>query len=500
MNRLATSSALLLSTLAHVSLTCLSTGLSAETLLAVATGISGSVVTDMIKGLSREKIKHLLFGTYPSNLNRSIKKLFISSIGEALDNILVLYRETGVSKLEQNSAKKSINVLKKHLQNRSKSDDVASFLDDEHIRSFTSSDYSSDDITNYLRDELEGNGLDLKLKDFISQHFPAQIQLCFGEGLKSPEHHDAWVAYQRLMSDELREMIKEIELGQQEIRQDLKDLKLANGLDPVVQEELHRLNDLLSDENKFSLALNNALDQSLTHLEELANRLIIITTETNHTVREIKSLQQEQLRRAKKTHYLIISALLIGLVSIGLVGIMVLRAPFNLSVIVHGWLGKEHIPLKNMGSLTLIVKGKTYQGEIDSQGKVLFADLPYDCSGEIARVRIDNTEGMPYVCCDSTILIKKGEVAFLPISIIGIDRVMGVVKDEESQLPIPNALVRIAGVESRTDSRGHFDLAIPINQQAEEQEIEILKEGYLSYRATHTTVGKDLFRLFLDRQ
>lgn len=500
MNRLAASASLLLGTLAHVSLNCLSTGLSLETLLTIATGVSGSIAGDMLKDLSKDKLKHLLFGTHPNDLNHSIQKLFLSSLGEALDNILVLYAETGVTKQEKAQAKRAIVEVKKHIQTKGTPLIEEALKEDDSISQFIRSGYSDDKVSVCLKEVLAGASLDAKLRQFISQHFPAQIQLCFGEGLKSPEHHDAWVAYQRLMSDELREMIKGIELGQQEIKQDLKDLKFANGLDPVVQEELHRLNELLSDENKFSLELNKALGQSLTHLEELANRLILITTETNYTVREIKSLQQEQLRRAQKLYYLVISALLIGLVSIGLVGIVVLRAPFNLSVMVHGWLGKEHIPLRNMGSLTLTVKGKTYQGEIDSQGKVLFADLPYDCSGEVARVRIDNTEGVPYVCCDSTILVKKGEVAFLPICIIGIDRVMGIVKDEESQAPVSNALVRIAGVEDLTDSLGHFDLAIPIKQQAEEQEIEILKEGYLSYRATHTTVGKEPFRIFLDRQ
>lgn len=497
MNRLATSSALLLSTLAHVSLTCLSTGLSAETLLAVATGISGSIVTDMIKGLSRDKIKHLLFGTHPSNLNHSIKKLFVSSLEQALDNIFILYGESGITKQEKKDAKKAIDVLKKTLLKKSSSELTETILNDRNTSAFIRSEYSNDKVTLFLQQELQSSGLETKLTDFIAKHFPSQVQLCFGEGLKSPEHRNAWIAYQRLMSEELREMIRGLETGQKEIIQELKNIKLTQGLDPSHLEELRKFNNLLSDENKFSLALNDALAQSLVRIEKLADQLIKITTETNYTVREIRSLQEQQIKRTKRLQYLVALILVVALLAASALATTLLHAPFNVSIIVHGWLGKNHAPLRDLGSITLTIKGKSYRGEIDSQGQVLLADLPYECSGELGRVRIDDTEGMPYYCCDSTVIIKKGETIYLPISISGIDRASGVIKDEITQIPISGATIRIAGIEVHSNNRGEFNLSIPQKQQSEEHEIEISKEGYQTYRATHSMVGENKFRIFL---
>lgn len=499
MNRLAASASLLLGTLAHVSLNCLSTGLSLETLLTIATGVSGSIAGDMLKNLSKDKLKHLLFGTHPNDLNHSIQKLFLASLGEALDNILVLYAETGISRQEKAQAKKAIAEIKKRIQAKGTPLVVEALKQDDSISQFIRSGYGDDKVSLYLKEMLGQASLDAKLSQFIAQHFPAQIQLCFGEGLKSPTHRDAWVAYQRLMSDELRTLVVGIAQGQEEMRQDLKDLKLASGLDGSTLEGLHRLNELLSDDSKFALALNEALGQSLSQLEELANRIIHITTETHYTVLEIKALQQEQLRRARRLQYLVALALLFGLLSVGVVARMWLLRPFNLSVVVYGWLGKEHTPLRGTGSLTLMVGGKAYEGEIDSRGRVLFADMPHDSKGQTARVALRDTEGMPYYCCDSTLVIEQGQTLYLPISLLGIDRAVGVVKDEESQAPIPNARVQIAGLEGQTDSLGRFDLSIPAPQQAEEQEIEIIKEGYRGYRATHTMVGKETFRIFLTR-
>lgn len=500
MKRAATSGALILGTLAHTSLSCLASGFTAETLLALATGISGSVLGDMLGRLSLEKVRHLLLGTHPNDLNHSVRKLFVASMGEALNNILILYADTGISKDEHSEAKKLIKALRKELLQSSQAEGNLGFLEDAHIRSFIASEYSAEGVAAYLQQQLDACDLPPKLRAFIVQHFPSQIQLCFGEGLKSPDHHEAWVAYQRLMSDELRQVVLDIERGQQEIKQDLRDLKLATGLEPQLQEELRRLNEFLADDNKFALALDEALGLSLSRLEELANKLILISTKTQHTVREIRELQEEQLRRSKRLQYIVGGIALLVLLAGIFIAQRALQTPFNLSIALHGWLGREHIPLRGMGSLSLSVGDKLYKAHIDQQGRVLFADLPYTAEGQTARVRIDDTEGIPYYSCDSTILVQRGQTIFLPISIVGLDSIVGVIKDEYSQTPIPNASVLVAGTLEKTDSLGRFALYIPPSRQAEEQEIEVHRAGYVSYRSTHTTIGRAPYRIFLTPQ
>lgn len=497
MNQLATTGSILLGALSHISLVCLSQGLSTEALLSIATGVSGNLVSDMLQGLLQGKAKNWLFRTHPNDLNHSIKRLFVSSIDNALSNIHILYEESGLTSQEKREAKRAFKKLKQALHSKAEDIIKSASIDDLHINNFIHSGYADSSITSYLLRELEGCDLSPKLRSFIAQHYPTQIQLCFGEGLKSPANHEAWVAYQRLMSDELRGLLQGLQAEQREIREDLKDLKLGQGLDPEQMKELRRLGDLLSDPKQFELHLNESLGLSLGKLEELANRLIQITTETHHTVQELKQLQQEQTKRIKRAQYLMGTVLLLCLIAVGAMTIAILRAPFNQTIQIHGWRGKTHIPLRDLGSLTLSTGGKTYRGEIDSQGQVLIADLPHSSSGEPARIQIEDTEGLPYFCQDSIVQLHRGETLYIAVGLVGIDRATGIIKDEVTQEPIPHAVVRIAGVETQTNERGEFTLPIPTARQAEEQEIEVTKAGYQSYRASYTMIGEQAIRLFL---
>ena len=497
MNKLATSGAMLLGVLSHVSLVCLTQGLSGEALLGLVTGISGSFFTDTVKSLLQGRTKTWFFRAHPDDLNHSIKKLFVASIGDALDNIQVLYEESPITPQERQGARKAFKKLKQALHSKAEDIIKSASIDDLHINNFIHSGYADTSVTSYLLRELEGCDLSPKLRSFIAQHYPTQIQLCFGEGLKSPANHEAWVAYQRLMSDELRDLLQGLQAEQREIREDLKDLKLGQGLDPEQMKELRRLGDLLSDPKQFELHLSESLGLSLGKLEELANRLIQITTETHHTVQELKQLQQEQTKRIKRVQYLMGTVLLLCLIAVGAMTIAILRAPFNQTIQIHGWRGKAHIPLRDLGSITLSTGGKTYRGEIDSQGQVLIADLPHSSSGEQARIQIEDTEGLPYFCQDSIVQLHRGETLYIAVGLVGIDRATGIIKDEVTQEPIPHAVVRIAGVETQTNERGEFTLPIPTARQAEEQEIEVTKAGYQSYRATYTMIGEQAIRLFL---
>lgn len=257
MNQLATTGSILLGALSHISLVCLSQGLSTEALLSIVTGVSGNLVSDMLQGLLQGKAKNWLFRTHPNDLNHSIKRLFVSSIDDALSNIHILYEESGLTSQEKREAKRAFKKLKQALHSKAEDIIKSASIDDLHINNFIHSGYADTSVTSYLLRELEGCDLSPKLRSFIAQHYPTQIQLCFGEGLKSPANHEAWVAYQRLMSDELRDLLQGLQAEQREIREDLKDLKLGQGIDPEQMKELRRLGDLLSDPKQFELHLSD---------------------------------------------------------------------------------------------------------------------------------------------------------------------------------------------------------------------------------------------------
>lgn len=486
-------------TVLHVGLSCLTSGLTARTFLSLIGGISTHLTADSILKLSPQKLKKMIFGVHPDDLNHSVKRLFFQSMAEALDNVLILYSETPISKQEKKKAKKIIASLKKAISDNQNIYD--SKINDAAISSFLSEPQdNAGEIANFIADKLASDKISESFGKFIAEHFPSQIQLCFGEGLKSPNNHEAWVAFQRMMSDEIRDTVARIEQTQKDIQQDISAIKTGTiGLDENQLNELKKLNELLNDEERFNVVLNNNVTEALSSIEDKANELLKITTHTNKTVKELIELNRKQERRERILLGLIIAVLAVLLVGGGIVSYHSLTRPFNLTVSVHGWKGKEHHPLKGTGTIKIAIDNKVYTSDINKGGDAVFMELPHSYSGKIARVSIENTEGMPYFCLDSVLKVDKKQVAYLSVSIEGLELAHGYIKDENTLEPIIGALVRIAGESTYTDGLGEFSLPIPTDKQDERQEIQIYKEGYETYRAEQPMIGRHDFRLYLSK-
>jgi len=481
----------------HVSLSCLTSGLSVTTLLGVITGISTNLAANSLQQLSPRRLKQLFLGVHPNDLNHSVKRLFFKSMTNALDNVLILYNETAVSKQEKREAKKTILYLKKSFSARQNISDDS--INDSVIGDFLKAPQSSSsELTKYISENLESTNISESFREFIAKHYPAQIQLCFGEGLKSPAHHDAWVAFQRMMSDEIRDIVTRIEQTQNAIKEDLSAIKEgAVGLDEKQQEELKKLYELLSDKEQFNIVLNNNISEALTALERSENELLKVTSNTNKTVKQLLELNRQQARRQQILFGAIISVLAVLLVGGGMVVYYLLTQPFNLTVCVYGWKGKDHYPLKGTGTIKLVIDNKIYTTDINREGNAIFMELPYSCSGKKARFSIDNTNGQPYFCVDSILTLNKKEVLYLLVSVRGIELAQGCIKDESSLEPIIGARVQIAGESTTTDRFGEFSLPIPVDKQEEYQEVNVYKEGYEPYRVESPMVGKHEFKFYL---
>ena len=484
-------------TVIHVGLSYLTSGITSTAFLTLISGITANFAADTIQKLSPQKLKQIIFGTHPNDLNHSIKRLFFLSMVEALDNVLILYSETPISKKEKKEAKKIIASLKKTFLDAQNISDPN--INDEIISSFLKNPQSDNgEITNYIAEKLVSDNISESFGKFIAEHFPAQIQLCFGEGLKNPDHRDAWVAFQRMMSDEIRDIVTRIEQTQKDIQQDISAIKTGTtGLNETQLNELKKLNELLNDKKRFNTVLNNNLTDALSSIEDKANEILKITTHTNKTVKELIELNRKQERRERILLGLIVGVLAILLVGGTIVSYRSLTRPFNLTVSVHGWKGKEHHPLKSTGTIKITIDNKIYSSDINKEGNAVFMELPYSCSGKIAQISIENTEGMPYFCVDDIITVNKKQIAYLSVSIEGLELAQGNIKDENTLEPIVGAMVRIAGESTYTDNFGEFSLPIPLDKQNERQEIRVYKEGYEPYRTEQPMVGSHDFNLYL---
>jgi hypothetical protein len=474
-------------------------GLLATTSLAVVSGgllnpaitnIGASLASNFITGFSPAKIKKWFIGIHPNDLNHSIKKLFIASIKEALNNIFILFSETQATNSEKKQAKLLINTLQKRFPETFFNNNQIQ-LEEPEIKHFLYEKKKEEVICNFIENQFDVFGVTEPFKSFLTQNLPAQIQLCFGEGLKDPENQNAWIAFQRMLIEEIRNDIKQIEDVQQSIKDDISDLKFStSGLSEKQISEIHELVKILNDKKLIEVKIKSGLDQSLKIIEDKANEVIKITTKTQLTVNELKTVV-EKIKRQNRINHLIIYALSVCVFVIGIfIAYKLINQPFTATVKVYAWKGEQHNPLDGKGSIVLMLGDKTEKAEINRQGEAIFKGILPQYNGKIVAVYITDTENEPYYLTDSLIKIQKNNTTKVQILLRGLEKLQGTIFDNISGEGLSDVSVTLAGINTITDEKGNFIIDIPIEKQQQEQKIRITKAGYESKRETISMTGE----------
>ena len=462
--------------------------------------IGASLAANFLTGFTPAKIKKWFVDVHPDDLNHSIKKLFVASIQEALHNVSVLFVETQATGNEKKDAKQLVKTLQKHLPevlldgNRIR-------LDEPEIKKFLYETDKGDVICQFVENQFETFGITDPFRSFMAKNLPAQIQLCFGEGLKDPGNQNAWIAFQRMLMEEIRNDIKQIAGTQQSIKDDLSDLKFTqSGLSEGQIAEIRQLIQILNDKKLVEVKIKNGIIQSLKSVENKANEIIRITTKTRLTVDELKVVV-EKIRRQNCTQQIIMYALAACLLLSGaFVAYRVLHQPFTATVKIYGWEGETHQPLNGKGAIVLTLGDKTEKAEINRQGEAVFKGIPPEYNGKMAEVRIVDTENEPYYLTSSTIKIPKNDVVKVQALLRGLEKLEGTVFDNISGEGLPGVTVTVAGESATTDEKGNFSVDIPLEKQRMEQEIDVSKEGYKSKRQTIPMAGDNKYRTVLERK
>ena len=330
----------LIGLLATTSLAVVSGGLMNPTL----TNIGASLAANFITGFTPNKVKKWFISEHPDKLNHSIKKLFVASINEALNNINILFSETNNTENEKKEAKKLILLLQKHLPNMFLNEKKIQ-LEEEEIKHFLYGNEKEELITNFIVNQFADHNITEPFKSFLAQNLPAQIQLCFGEGLKDPANQNAWIAFQRMLIEEIRNDIKQIADTQQSIKNDLSDLKFENsGFSKEQIEEVHQLVKILNDKKLIEVKIKNSVEQTLQSIENKTNEIIKITTETNITVSQLKTMIEKMNRQNRTTHLIIYMLAVLLLLAGALVIYKFINQPFTTTIQICGWKGEQHNP------------------------------------------------------------------------------------------------------------------------------------------------------------
>jgi hypothetical protein len=476
--------------LATASLAVISGGLITPVLGSVCSNIGSSLAANFLTGFTPAKIKRLFVDIHPNDLNHSIKKLFVASINDALNNIAILFSETQVSDNEKKQVKQLIKTLQKQLPSMFLNSNEIQ-LEEPEIKCFLYEKNKEEMICRYIANHFANFGITDPFKTFLAQNLPAQIQLCFGEGLKNPDNRNAWVAFRRMLMEEIRSDIKQIADTQQSIKDDLSDLKFTkSGFSKKQIEEIRQLTEILNDKKLVEVKIKSSIDKNLKSIEDKANEIIQITTKTQLTVNELKTLT-EKIKRQNRTNQIII-AILSGclLVAAAFVAYKLINQPFTATVKVYGWENEQHNPLNGKGSLVLTLGDKTEKAEINRQGEAVFKGILPKYNGKIVEIQIIDTEGEPYYLPDSIIKIQKNVTTKVQLLLHGLEKLQGTVFDDISGEGLPDVSVTVAELSATTDANGYFSIEIPIEKQRTEQKILIRKDGYESLRETVSMTGE----------
>ena len=462
----------------------------------VGSSMGASLAANLITKFSPNKMRNWLKEAHPDNLNHHVKKLFEKSIKEALDNVFILFLETNNAKEEKKEVKKLIKDLQKRLSDMFlKAEEIQ--LDEEKIKHFLYENDKEEKICRFIENQFDNFGIIEPFKSFLAENLPAQIQLCFGEGLKDPANRNAWIAFQRMLTEEIRNDIKQIAKDTESIKEDLSDLKFTkSGFSEEQIAEIRQLTKILNDKKLVEVKMRSGVNQSLKSIEDKANKIIQITTKTQLTVEELKGIV-EKMRRQNKMIYLLVFSLSACLLVAGLfVAYKLVNQPFTATVQLYGWEGKQHNPLEGKGILVLTLGDKTERAEISRQGEAIFKGIPPQYKGKTVSVHLTDTENEPYYLTDSLIQIRKGEKSEVQVRLRGLEKLEGVIVDENG-MGIADATVFVAGIKGQTDERGYFKIAIPTAKQQRTQEVEILKDGYTPYRNIAMPMTDDMCRIVL---
>jgi len=488
----------LLGLIGTTSLAFISTGVAAPAMLGIVGTLSTGVASNLFTAINPDKIKKWFVNVHPDDLNHSIQKLFVQSVVDALGNINILYSESGATSQEKKEAKQLIKQLQKELPGQLLHS-MRVKIDEPEVKHFLNSDTNQNEITNYILNSLPDSVDSDSFKSFLVAHLKPQIQLCFGEGLKDPSNNNAWVAFQRMLLEDIQGSIDRIEAGQQEIKSSIEGMQTASGLTDAQMREISQLKELLKDKKLITMQIDESISNSLQTIEQKENELIKITTHTDIKVDQLKALTEKIHRQNRVTHIALLTGLVASCIVLFNVFYQSFNKPFTGTIQVYGWEGEQHNPLEGKGTLVLEFGNKTEQAEINRSGEAVFKKIDSRFNNQAIRVYLKDTEHKPYYLQAGTVHIKKNEVAKLMVLLEGLEKFEGYIYDEAG-FGIPGTQVSIAGLNVHTDDRGYFHIAIPQGKQKEYQSVEVLKTGYMPYRNNAMPMTKDVFERVLIKE
>ncbi len=151
---------------------------------------------------------------------------------------------------------------------------------------------------------------------------------------------------------------------------------------------------------------------------------------------------------------------------------------FAMSVFVHGEAGREVIPLKRDGILTVDLGTEKKSFALNEQGEARITNIPQSLRDKQVKVTL---AAAGYELLDPNGIIKLSpENVYLPVRMITLP-ISGQVQDTKGNV-VTGAQVRVGEYTTQTDENGWYLLNVPRNLPASNQTLTVSIVGYQAYK------------------
>ncbi len=134
---------------------------------------------------------------------------------------------------------------------------------------------------------------------------------------------------------------------------------------------------------------------------------------------------------------------------------------FPLTVFVHGKGGPQDMILRQQGKVVIdFPGGERRDAPIRENGEAFFQNLPPTFHGKKVRLNVDFSEPYKSIFPDSLYVLLPNEQIYLPVALLGLDKIAGTVIWNDT--PLPGVTVNIgSAISDTTDPFGYYELHIP---------------------------------------
>ena len=438
--------------------------------LGVLNGIAGNLASGFVKKTSYRKLKKLIQGVDPSNLNHDLQKLIAQAVKYAITNIEILYAKELESKDHKKELKLFIKDLIKEIEVlehiiKDKEESIYQIIEkaDNEAEAFKTFDLNVHEFP-VINPEIPFNL-------FFEKQFKPNLELAFSELLKDEKNRPALIAYQRAVYKNLDGNINHIIQQNREILSKLEEKELR-----TIQTQVHQVN-LDQPSEIFIKSINARQEEIYTDLKESTEKI-------QADIALIKSLVKglgKDLHRGwmKKEKVLVFAGLGVTVVIALFVLYSFWSQPFVSNIaIAQDENIKVHPDYPKVGEEAIIrfyFPAETKEKELTFSNEIILNEIPKNLENQKIKAELIDRY---WKLSQDSININSGSNTIKIKPNDRLSRISGRVLSRDGQTLLGDALVQTGDLQAQTNENGEFTIEVPYDQRRLKYDLRVERTGY----------------------